>query len=403
MKFKILNPTDQPLGTHRLIDDLKANLKDPDFIDFGLAVAFAKSGPLYRLLPYIQEWKKANKTIEAIFGIDHKGTSKEALIFALEHFDRTHITQYPNYSFHPKIYWFKGKKKAVVYIGSNNLTVGGTEINFEAGVKFEFDLPKDQEALNHSISSYNGLLPAACNATQILTSALLNSFIKDGKLTDEELQKKELSKSVKSEKKKDENVCPVFAVKPPSSIPRCAFGKNKSKRKTEAIITQAKSVDIAKPFIPVNGFAIQIKPHNNGEIFLSKYAAEDNPRFFGMPFTGLSHPKKSKNVGYPQRDPDPIVNITVYGAANVILIKLSKYPLNTVFYDTKSEIRITAVPLVKHVPEYSIMLMSLAEEFDIDYHITIFTTDSPEYLKWLPNCNTVMPGGGKTPRKYGWF
>ena len=135
---------------------------------------------------------------------------------------------------------------------------------------------------------------------------------------------------------------------------------------------------------------------------MSRIAATQNPEFFGLPFTGTTVPKKSANAAYPQRTPDPIVNVTVIGVGGDAILTLSKYHLNTVFYEAKSEIRITASPLVGIVPEYSIMIMEPGEE-DVDYEITIFVPGNPEYNDWLNACNQVMPSGGSAPRHFGWF
>src|SRR5690242_4095032 len=85
-RLEILNPNDQPLGKWRLINELRASLRNDDFDLLRMAVAFAKSGPLLRLEKEIAEWSAANKKIEAVMGIDHQGTSKQALEFALRNF-----------------------------------------------------------------------------------------------------------------------------------------------------------------------------------------------------------------------------------------------------------------------------------------------------------------------------
>ena len=136
---------------------------------------------------------------------------------------------------------------------------------------------------------------------------------------------------------------------------------------------------------------------------MSVSAALQNPTFFGWPFQGQTTPKKSGNPSYPQRDPDPIVNITIFGTNQDPLLELSKYALNTVYYKTKSEIRVTAAPLVSITPDYSVMIVEMSDAKDVDYEITIHTPQSPQYSKWVQACNQTMPSGGKTPRKFGWF
>ncbi len=407
-KLSVISPLDQPLGNRRLLDDLKRCLGDKDLSEFGFIVAFAKVGPLYRLQELIEVWRAAGKITTGIFGIDHNGTSLQALQFALDHLDNTYYIQYRGHSFHPKIFWFKGDTKAIVYLGSNNMTMGGMELNFEATIEVEFELPKEISAFEQFHLMFSSLLPAKCVATRELNAEALAQLEADGLLLDETKKsnvggggKWKVAHPLGNEFK--------LPVKPASSLPaHIVFGKPLKKKalakKAEILKAQADVVDVGKPLVPVAGLAIQISPHHNGEIFLSTGATKQNPAFFGMPFTGQTKPKKGKNKGYPQRSPDPICNIVVFGKMNKVLYSNSAYPLNTVLYTRNSEIRVTASPLVKHVPEYSVLVMTPSEVMGVDYDMKIFTPDSQHYKIWADVCDQKMPSGGKLKaRKYGWF
>jgi hypothetical protein len=254
---------------------------------------------------------------------------------------------------------------------------------------------------------FSSLLPATCAATRELTTESLAKLEADGLLLDE--TKKSIG--LGGEKRK---VAPPpnegfkLPMKPASSLPSHIFGKPLKKKelakKAEALKTQVEVVDVTKPLVPVAGLAIQINPHHNGEIFLSTGATNQNPAFFGIPFTGQTKPKKGTNEGYPQRDPDPICNITVFGKKNKVLYSNPAYPLNTVLYTRNSEIRVTASPLVQHVPEYSVLVMIPSSVAGVDYDMQIFTPASPDYDKWVAVCDQKMPSGGKpVARRFGWF
>ena len=380
-------PLDQPLGHRRLLQELKNALSDARFNHFRLIVAYAKSGPLYRLHEYMEKWTAAGKTAEAIIGIDQQGTSKEALELALSFFNKVYVTRERGITFHPKIYLFSGDKHAVAFVGSNNLTVGGTEKNFEAAVRLQLDLPADAADLTSLETAWVDLLPESCPATIPLNRRVLRRLMADNVIVDE--------KSMHTNPGNDASVGwppsgpqSGLTIIPESPIPkRVLTGKRKSK--TNAMTAR--------------GLAIQIKPHHNGEIFLSLTAASQYPEFFHWPFTGTTTPKKAGNASYPQLVPDPVVNITVFGEAGNSVLSLSGFALNTVYYEKKSEIRITASPLVGIVPEYSVMIMELSSIDEIDYEISIHIPASPEYAQWVDACNQTMPGGGKTPRKFGWF
>ena len=301
--FSLIRPIDQPLGRHRLLGDLKSALQDDRFTDFRLIVAYARSGPLYRLQRLLEEWRQEKKTSIAILGIDQQGTSKDALELALSLFDCVYVTREPGITFHPKMYLFTGRRHAQAFIGSNNLTVGGTEKNFEAAVHLMFDLPKDADELNSIESSWSDLLPASCRATICLDQTELKRLVADNAVVAEGAMRAGVGDGDSA------GVGPGYhsrlAVKPESPLPPKVLIRSRRARGKRSATAQS---------VPVRGHVIQIKPHHNGEIFLSITAVLQNPDFFGWPFTGKTIPKKTGNPSYPQRDPDPVVNVRVFGA-----------------------------------------------------------------------------------------
>ena len=239
---------------------------------------------------------------------------------------------------------------------------------------------------------WTDLLPANCPATRKLDLALLNTLTAQGfVLPEREVQQR----AAKAKKGTPPVPKSGLALQPPSPLPKSAMKPGPQAAGAGAAAAPAG--------LAVSGVAMQVTPHHNGEIFLSKMAVNENPAFFGFPFNGMTVPRSAGGTPYPQRLPDPVVNIDVYSAMGALTLSLRSYDLNTVFYSPKSEIRVTASPLVQKVPPYSIMVMRPGAAEDIDYDIEIHTPDSPEYPKWRAVCTTAMPGGGKPPRWYGWF
>ena len=394
-----INPLDQPTGRRRLLADLRDSLQETKFSRFKFIVAYAKVGPLLRLQSLIAARRAAGFQIDAIFGIDQQGTSAQALAFALDHFNHVYVTREPNLTFHPKIYWFDGATVARVFVGSNNLTVGGTETNFEATIRVDLKLPDDDKALEPFGAAWTEMLPSACPATRKLNRTLLSELIRDGTVPDETTMRTGRASGLggSSPPKATRS---GLKVKPPSALPA-----RKLSKKAAPAAPPIPSLPGAASVDPntAQGIAIQIKPHDNGEIFLSVTAALQNPAFFKWPFNGMTVPKLGGNIGYPQLTPDPRINVVVYGGPAAPRLVLLNYALNTVYYEKKSEIRITASPLVSLVPDYSVMIMRNSDEPGIDYEMTIHTPQSPDYAGWVAACNQQMPGGGKTPRKFGWF
>lgn len=392
--FSLIRPVDQPLGTRRLLHEIKDALSDRRLSSLRLIVAYAKSGPLHRLREHFDSWRSRGGTTEAILGIDQQGTSREALELALTLFDSVYITQANGITFHPKIYLFTGETFARAFVGSNNLTVGGTETNFEAAIGVELALPADARDLEALESAWNDLLPDSCSATRRLTAPLLQELRHRGAVLPERRMRARAGVDATLGLGIHDSPSQSFGL-PASPLPKAVLPTNP--------IPSAAETALPTTAVPVRGLAIQIKPHHNGEIFLSRTALRQNPGFFGWPFTGKTNPKKAGNPSYPRHDPDPVVDIVVIGRDPTPLLQLSSYPLTTVYYATKSEIRITALPLVAVVPEYSVMLMERSDSPQTTYQITIHTPDSPEYPGWVAACNQKMPGGGREPRRFGWF
>ena len=140
-------PLDQPENRSRLLDYLEAGLTNPKFEKLKIMVAYAKEAPLKKLVSTIESWKSEGKRIDAVLGIDQQGTSLDALSTASDLFDSVRIFHQAGFThtFHPKLYFFQGEEESSAYIGSNNLTTGGTETNFECGVQIDLQTSEDAD------------------------------------------------------------------------------------------------------------------------------------------------------------------------------------------------------------------------------------------------------------------
>lgn len=183
--ISFLNPLDQPTGRRRLLAELKDGVANHAFTSLKIIVAFAKSGPLLRMQTLIEDHRARGLRVEAIFGIDQLGTSAQALKFALLNFDRVIITGETGLTFHPKVYLFEGPQSARMFVGSNNLTVGGTESNFEGALRIDLNLPGDNANMQAFRAAWDELMPGTCAASRVLDEALLNELVQDGTVPDE--------------------------------------------------------------------------------------------------------------------------------------------------------------------------------------------------------------------------
>lgn len=183
--FSILNPLDQPSGDTRVLDYLREGFQNEEFSRATLIVAFTKSGPLRRLRSDIESWtRNDSREVRAIFGIDLGGTSEEALRLSLELFDEVHILHQRGIgtTFHPKIYYFEGKESFSAYVGSNNLTTGGLETNFESGVRMELSSPEHDPLKHEFYECWEDTVDVA----RRLDESLLGDLVDEGLVPTEE-------------------------------------------------------------------------------------------------------------------------------------------------------------------------------------------------------------------------
>jgi len=298
-------------------------------------------------------------------------------------------------TFHPKVYLARWDSVAELIVGSNNLTEGGFYRNYEASTRTSFKLPKDHHLLDNARTELKQFLDPAGPVSKELTPKYLAELLALPEIPPEVVAVRRRAESIPRRPPSD-----VFGYETVKPGPAIAAPPGSAQPKPAKVPAKK-----TPPSVPTTDtLAMQVRAHHNGEIFLSVRAAYQNPAFFKWPFKGTTTPKKSGNPSYPQLLPDPVVDIVVYGADGKPVKSLFGYALNTVYYATKSEIRVTASPLVGVVEENSIMVMRRSDSADRDYDIVIHLPSSPDYPAWLAACNQEMPrGGAPVGRRFGWL
>lgn len=411
---RFIRPVEQPAGSFRLLDWLDQNFTSDSFHTFYCLSAFVKVKPFYKLHESIQRWKSAGKRLEAIVGIDHKGTSWQALRYLLENFDAARVLHVNYSTFHPKLYLFCGDHEAAAYYGSSNLTSGGLETNFEGGVLVRFQLPEEQDEFADLLACYTSLLSPGVPCMRLLTEDFLQDLYDSQLLLDEHDLRRSAARS--GAVGAAPPLFAPFSVKPPKALRTGAatgvpaFARPASPGAGAGGATAGDGAN-AVPSLAVTGFVIQVNPHANGEIHLSKLALKQNGKFFGYPFSGVTAPKRSKNSAYPQRIPDPVVTIRVFDRRGVLVDTISNYNLNMVYYKKNEEIRVTITPALLNglgfVPgsgEYPILVMRASQTDGCDYDMDFYAKGSADYEDYLAVCSQTLPSGGKpVARRMGWF
>ena len=172
---------------------LGAAFGDNDFDRCRIVVAFAKRGGVRRLLPHIEPFRAKGRSVSVVVGVDMRGTSTEALQLLLASVDHAYVTYDPDQrcTFHPKMFLFDGPKRALAFVGSHNMTAGGLELNYEAGVAVDLDLPADGVTWTKGFeASWTELMPAVHPSTALLTQLLIDDLVAAGLVVSEaQLQK----------------------------------------------------------------------------------------------------------------------------------------------------------------------------------------------------------------------
>lgn len=141
---------------------LVAAFESGDFTEFLGVSAFASVAGVRGLLAAVGGATPALATVRVVVGVDQKATSQEALqeLLKLEALGGQAYVFYQAGPaiFHPKFYLFEGPKKALLLLGSANLTAGGLFQNTEATLAISLDLTK--RADRHWLATFRQQLDA---------------------------------------------------------------------------------------------------------------------------------------------------------------------------------------------------------------------------------------------------
>lgn len=137
-----------------LVQVLISELGSGHWERFRAAIAFAKaSGNFPALLDAMVGFAKDGRSLAITFGADSftgaEGSDYAAIEGVLKALDphptaRVFLYREPARTFHPKLFFFEGKDRALLIIGSSNWSYGGLAGNVEANLAVRLDL-KDEE------------------------------------------------------------------------------------------------------------------------------------------------------------------------------------------------------------------------------------------------------------------
>ena len=228
-------------------------LADDSFNKLTILTAFTSPTGVVGLSTHIANAKDHLEDITIVTGIDQKGTSKDALESLMELNIKSYVFYQPsNPIFHPKIYFFEGKERSELIVGSSNLTATGLFSNIEASLLAKLDNAKDSEIIDQVKEYFKGIFDDDDPNLRQLDKELVDNLVK-AKLVPTERERKQLYK--KSQKKVSEKVRKLVQSlfpkrknpNPPQEFRRNSTRIKKSKKKKTAI-----AINPAVPSTPGN-------------------------------------------------------------------------------------------------------------------------------------------------------
>jgi hypothetical protein len=151
----------QPIaGGYDLLEFIENVCADRALTRLDFAVAWIKRAGIQGVRPALDDFRGRGGFIRGVVGISLGGTSRQALILARDLCDELFVFHEPGRTFHAKVYMGLGEKRARALVGSNNLTIGGLALNYEAAVVSDLDIedPVDRVYVDSVTGFIDGLI-----------------------------------------------------------------------------------------------------------------------------------------------------------------------------------------------------------------------------------------------------
>lgn len=218
MKVEIISQPYDEYGSSKQLGTILISLlnNDPTYDKIWLVSAFANQRAISYLLPSVHNAISNGSEVSIVVGIDHKGTSLEALQSILDLGSDAKVVHNnrPGHTFHPKVYLFeKDGHQADLFVGSNNLTLGGLYTNYEVATHIIFDLPKEQQEYERMKLSLDRIFNPPDAIVRTLNENLIANLEARGEIVSEK-ERQETTKLISSPKSFDDK----------KTIPTSPFG-----------------------------------------------------------------------------------------------------------------------------------------------------------------------------------
>lgn len=389
----IFQPTEPP----SLGDVLNSALRQdaPRFNLLRGAIAFAKESGLRHLSAGLSEFVGRGGEIRLVIGIDHRGTSIEALRHLLtitaghgqiliNHDEDPYVT------FHPKVYLFEGPSHALLITGSGNLTEGGLFTNDEACVVIEIDKadPASRQTLDRAQISIDLWSDQTHGTVRELSEELLTL------LADQRYALPERENTPE-----DEADQTALGPAPPiEAVPAPAFQRGPARRRPRRPRTPGVEVETPTDAIP-RGFAMTLMRTDVGtgqttpgtaarspEVFIPLHARDLHPQFWAWP------DRFSQDPDHPGKFDRWDVPISLGGQT---------IPVNMMTWPDKHDFRLRSEALRSAGQEGDIMKIErVLGRPGLEYHVEIIPLGTTAHTDFLRVCFNRTPN---SRRLWGYY
>lgn len=428
----------QPDGADALGDVVLAALADPTWVSLRAAIAYVKVSGVQHLSGPLQAFvTRAPGDCKLVVGVDQQGSSIEAVeeLFLIldaaggELWILRNPAGSPSPTFHPKLWYFTdpARSQALVVAGSGNLTEGGLFGNYEATTVAKVDPADAGDA--QAMADIDAMFADWTDPTKPhlvrADVASLQSLHDSGELPSEDTIRRatRIARSASARlaagatKKATSGLFKGSPVKKaPAPAKRAVLPARPVKRKAPLVAAAPPPVApvpapgptaVGAPvFVPIHRvLRMTVRPQQKTEIYLTKGVLDQDPAFFGAPFTGLTTPKVAANSPQPQPDPLPTVSLTVYGPGGAVVATEPVHALKMWTYtngpSANDDFRITLPSqMLQHVPNDTILVMERDPATPgLDYALSFFPPGHPDYAAHLARCTEAIRN---SPRRYGW-
>jgi hypothetical protein len=419
MKVEYIAQPDTQLG--KVLSDLLDSDPNPSRVVF--VSAFVSMQTLMRVKKQMLDLKAAGASIRFILGIDLGGTSQEALAEVLSWGIDCRIVNHhlPGHTFHPKLYMLEWDEKAIVIIGSNNITEGGFFNNYEGAAHITYDLPYDADGFNIACNALHRFLDPTGPVVKLLTDELLKDLIDRGDVPTEEEARKSRFSSRKPKAKDDGKKEPLFGTEdfnPPPPLPadllerlikdvrkRRSSAKKAAKKDTEKAAGEKKAA--AKPFDDTVSDAVRpaafymtlptLQGDNiPGEGRIPLEAVELAKEFWGWPdeYSKEVSPRQGQGRVYWNWRPKwRIWDVTAPG-------DITTQEVRMYMYENSSDFRFYVRPLVNAGADLGdVVRIRRIAESDAEFECVLARQGTPEYDNWIKSCTQSVRN---STRRFGY-